>query len=382
MARAVRSGSRVDIAILIVCGLLALLGAVMPLPTRDAIAGALQRTLAAPLLSLQTRSERARSAFVERDRLTASVDSLALRVTALAQLEAENERLRGLLVLGSRLGRNFVTADALHGQGLGDKHTLLLTVGAEGGVKARSAVVTPDGVVGTVAAVNPSTSVAIMWSHPDFRVSAMSADGTTFGIIAPHLGGDSGCEEEDALDCAEPDRFLLELRGVAFRDALKPGTQILSSGLGGVFPRGVAVGTVIGELKTPEPWSRTYMVRPAVRPQDVSNVIVLDPAWTTQNVASHWSSPQSADSAVRMIVGAGDSLRRQAAAAVAARQRALDSIAAALATPVAPALLPGDTAARRIPPATVPIRPMPRARPDTARRPPARRDTTRPRPSP
>lgn len=378
MARAVRSGSRVDIAILVVCGLLALLGAVMPLPTRNAIAGALQRTIAAPFLSLQHRSERARSAFVERDRLTASVDTLALRVTALSQLQAENERLRGLLVLGSRLGRNFVTADALHGQGLGDKHTLLLTVGSEGGVKPRSAVVTPDGVVGLVATVNPSTSVALLWSHPDFRVSAMSADGTTFGIIAPHLGGDSGCEEEDGLDCAEPERFLLELRGVAFRDALQPGTQILSSGLGGVFPRGVAVGTVIGELKTPEPWSRTYMVRPAVRPQEVSNVIVLDPAWTTENVASHWSSPQSADSAVRMIVGAGDSLRRQAAAAVAARQRALDSIAAALATPVTPTVLPGDTT-RRVPPATVPIRPVPKGRPDTTRRPPGR-DTTRPRP--
>jgi hypothetical protein len=81
---------------------------------------------------------------------------------------------------------------------------------------------------------------------------------------------------------------------------------------------------------------------------------------------------------VRMIVGAGDSLRRQAAAAVAARQRALDSIAAALATPVAPTLLPGDST-RRIPPATVPIRPLPKGRADTTRRPPGR-DTTRPRP--
>ena len=375
MARAVRSGSRVDIAILIVCGLLALLGAVLPLPTRDAIAGVLQRSLAAPVLSLQRRSERARSAFVERERLTASVDTLALRVAALSQLEAENARLRDLLTLGSRLGRNFATADALHGQGLGDTHTLLLTVGSAGGIKPRSAVVTPEGVVGLVTSVSPSTSVAIMWSHPDFRVSAMSADGSTFGIIAPHLGGASSCGEIEGLDCADPERLLLELRGVAFRDALKPGTIILSSGLGGVFPRGIAVGTVIGEVKTTEPWSRTYMVRPAVRPQNVSNVIVLDPAWTTENVASHWSSPAAADSAVRLIVGAGDSLRRQAAAAVAARQRALDSIAAALAAPVAPGVVP-DTLRSRVPPA-VPIRPVPPTTRDSVRRPPVRRDTTR-----
>jgi hypothetical protein len=118
------------------------------------------------------------------------------------------------------------------------------------------------------------------------------------------------------------------------------------------------------------------MVRPAIRPQNVSNVIILDPAWTTENVASHWSSPAAADSAVRLIVGAGDSLRRQAAAAVAARQRALDSIAAALAAPVAPALVPGDTVRTRVPP-TVPIRPVLPAGRDSVRRPPARRDTTR-----
>lgn len=369
MARAVRSGSRVDIAILIVCGLSALLGAVLPRPTRDAIAGALQRSLAAPLLALQHRSERARSAFVERDALTARIDSLALRVARQSQLEQENQRLRDLMSLGSRLGRNFVAADALHGQGLGDAHTLLLTVGSNGGVKSRSAVVTPDGVVGLVSSVSTSTSVAIMWSHPDFRVSAMSADGSAFGIIAPHLGDGSECDDNESLDCAGPERFLLELRGVAFRDEISTGTVILSSGLGGVFPRGVIVGTVIGEVKTPAPWTRTYMVRPAVRPQDVSNVIVLDPAWTTENLASHWNSPAAADSAVRLMVSAGDSLRRRAAAAVAARQRALDSIAAVLEAPVSPTMLRGRGDSARVRPSPVPLRPVPAVRRDSTRQP-------------
>jgi rod shape-determining protein MreC len=220
--------------------------------------------------------------------------------------------------------------------------------------------------VGLVIAANPRTSTAMTWSNPDFRVSAMSADGTTFGIIGPHLAGDAECADDESLDCAGPERFLLELRGVAYRDTLAPGTMILSSGLGGVFPRGIAVGTVIGEIETSELWSRSYMVRPAVRPQDVSHVMVLDPAWTTENVASLWDSPAATDSALRLLVGAGDSLRRQAAAAVAARQRALDSIAAALQAPVAPA----DTT-RPPSPAVVPARPPAPARGDTARRPPA-----------
>ena len=49
--------------------------------------------------------------------------------------------------------------------------------------------------------VDPGTSVALLWGHPQFRPSAMSADGSAFGIIHPH-----------ASEGAEG--FLLELRGV------------------------------------------------------------------------------------------------------------------------------------------------------------------------
>ncbi|MGQ0647771.1 MAG: rod shape-determining protein MreC [Gemmatimonadaceae bacterium] len=374
MARAVRSGSRVDAALLIACALFALLGIVLPTQTRAAIAGALQRSLASPLLGLQRRSERARTAFAERERVAARTDSLVLRVTELSQLEAENQRLRNLLALGRRLGRGFVPAEGVHGQGIGDSHTLLLTVGSRAGVTVRAAVVAPEGVVGLVTSVNPTTSQAIMWSHPDFRVSAMSADGSTFGIVTPHLSGDSECTGAEQTACAAAERMLLELRGVAFRDALKAGTQIASSGLGGVFPRGIAIGSVIGELKTTEQWSRSYLVRPAVRPQDVSNVMVLSPQLVNENLEGIWLTPGGADSVVRQVIAAGDSLARQAAAAATARQRVVDSLAAAqrAAADSTAALRPPPTAA---PPAVLPparrdsVRRLPRARPDTIQAP-------------
>jgi rod shape-determining protein MreC len=328
MARAVRAGSRVDGGLLIACTLLALLAIVLPTPTRNAIAGTLQRSVAAPLLAMQRRSERARSAFVEREHVAARVDSLVLRATELEQLEAENLRLRNLLGLGRRLGRGFVPAEALHGQGVGDGHALLLTAGTRAGVVPRAAVVAPEGVVGLVTSTTPTTSQVIMWSHPDFRVSAMSADGSTFGIVTPHLSGDAPCASEDETACASAERLLLELRGVAFRDALKPGTRIVSSGLGGVFPRGIAVGTVIAEIKSTEQWSRSYLVRPAVRPQDVSNVMVLLPVLVTDNLGEAWTAAGGAEVA-REVVAAGDSLARLDAAAAAARQRVADSVAAA-----------------------------------------------------
>ncbi len=345
MARAARSGSRADTALFATCALLALLATVLPLPIRDAIASSLRRTVVAPLLALQERAERARTAFAARDAVAAQVDSLVLRNAELGQLAQENATLRGLLSLSRRLQWGFLPSEALHGRGTGDEHMLILTRGAEDGVQPRSAVVAPAGLIGQVTTVDASTSLAILWTHPDFRASAMAADGTAFGIVRPHLG-------------EEPERSLLELRGVAFRDALKPGTLILTSGLGGVFPRGIPIGVVMGDVNTSEAWSRTYLLRPAVYPPDVSNVMILTP----QRVAagpmdSVWISVARADSAARGVAASGDSLARLAALAEAQRKRQMDSLRTVLGLPN-----PADSAGRDS---------------SAAIAPPVRRDTTR-----
>ena len=338
MARAARSGSRADTALVATCALLSLFATVLPLPIRDAIASSLRRTVVAPLLGLQERAERARAAFTERDVIAARLDSLALRNAEFGELAAENNRLRGLLSLGRQLQWGFVPAEALQGQGLGDEHSLVLTVGSAAGIRIRSAVVAPAGLVGQVSTVDRRTSLAILWTHPDFRASAMATDGTAFGIVRPHLGD-------------EPERSLLELRGVAFREALKPGTRIATSGLGGVFPRGIPVGIVLGEIKTSEVWSRTYLVRPAVYPPDVSNVMILSPQ-RVSGVALEdvWSSLARADSSARRVAASGDSLAQLAAAAAALRQRQMDSLRAVLGVPVpsADSLQPDTSRARGV----------------------------------
>lgn len=365
MARAVRAGTRVDAALLVACALLALLAIVLPTPTRDAIAGALQRSLAAPLLAMQQRSERARTAFAERELVAARVDSLSLRVRELSQLDRENARLRKLLGLGRRIGRDFVPAEAVHAQSIGDTHAILLTVGSRAGVAPRSAVVAPEGVVGLVTSVAANTSQAILWSHPDFRVSAMSIDEGTFGIVTPHLSGDTGCE-----GCEGPARQLLELRGVPFRDTLSAGTMVVSSGLGGVFPRGIVVGTVMGELKSTEQWSRTYLLRPAVRPSDVSSVLVLSPSMAAENLSGRWELPAGA--LVQQVVAAGDSMQRAIAADSARARQMADSIAASrLAPPDTGAAVTPAPAGAAAPP-VAPRRAAPAA-PGTARRDSVRR---------
>lgn len=324
MARATRSGTRADTALLAVSALLALFITVLPTPVREAIAATLRRTVVAPLLGLQERAERARDAFAERDEVTARVDSLALRVAELEQMGLENQQLRGLLSLGRSLRWGFLPAEALHGQMIGGEEVLMLTVGSSAGARPGTAVVSPDGLVGKVTSTDPARSIAIMWTHRDFRASAMAADGSAFGIVRPHVG-----EAPNTIGAREaPERYLLQMRGVAFRDALKPGTLVVTSGLGGVYPRGIPIGTVLGELQTSEQWSRTYLLRPAVRPPDVSNVMILLPERAAQPLDGVWSSVASANDAMRGIAAAGDSIAQSAADSLAAGRRVADSLAA------------------------------------------------------
>ena len=74
---------------------------------------------------------------------------------------------------------------------------------------------------------------------------------------------------------ASSQEALLELRGVPYRDTVPPGTLVLTSGLGGVYPKGIPIGTVSGVVRETAGWERVYLVRPMVNPGAVSHVLIL-----------------------------------------------------------------------------------------------------------
>jgi rod shape-determining protein MreC len=262
---------------------------------RGRLQGALRSSVAAPLVSAQAWAQRGRLAITDHGRLATQVDSLALGAQTADPLRAENERLRAILGLGQRLQWGFVATEIVHPPRGADEHTVLLAAGAAAGVRPFSPLVVPEGLIGMVTTVDASSSTAILWTHPDFRASATTADGVAFGIVAAHLG--SGA-----------DRFLLEMRGVPFRDVLKPGTLIVSSGLGNVFPRGIPIGVVLRETKTVEGWARTYLLRPIVSPDQASAAAVLLPPRAAAGVTGAWISASTAEATQKSIALAGDSL--------------------------------------------------------------------------
>lgn len=285
-----------------------------------AVASALRSTVLAPLIWLQERAEEGKTSRARFSALTRERDSVALLAQAVPAVRAENARLRELLGLGRRLGPRYAAAEVLHQPQVTDGRTILLSAGASDGVAPFDPILAPQGLIGVVLSVTANNSVGMTWAHPEFRVSGATSDGGAYGIVSPPVAGVGA--------------GLLELHGVPYRDSVPNGTLVVSSGMGGVYPRGIPIGTVVGIESEQPGWERVYRVRPAASPAEIGHVLILLESDTM--VATAFPT----DSILRAI--AADSARRQAVADSLLRVRIADSVRAA--DRVAERAAPRDTA--------------------------------------
>lgn len=307
---------------------LGLLMLALPDTYRVGMADAIRATVLRPVLAIQRGSADREGRFSDVASLRAERDSLATFLVSQSNMAAENRELRALLGFRPRLTYSFAGAEITRDPRPGSEGTLLLTAGSRDGIRNGSAIVTAAGLVGTVERVDANSAIGIDWTHPDFAVSAMTTDGETFGIAKPVV--------------RENGERVLALPPDAFHTVPKTGSMIVTAGAGGMYPRGIPLGKVIGSGRQKDGWQRTYYIRPMVSQAQMSHVLVLgDPvkAPSDQDLASAWG--------IR-LTGApkGDSVARP--------------VSPDAATPVAPAAArPAPRAAR---PAAERPRPAPRER--------------------
>lgn len=233
----------------------------LPSPAQEQVAGVFRGTVLAPFIFVQESLSQARVRAGEMTELQEQLDAATAALSAQRTLLDENQRLRELLELRERAGPGFQSASVIRAGTRGSESMILLDVGRDGGVQVWDPVVSADGLVGVIREVGPSTSVAMDWTHPDFRVSAMTLDGAAFGFVEPRHGA-----------FREEDRLLLN--GVPYYTTLEEGTAVVTSGRG-VYPRGILVGVVQSLAETEAGWRRGYWLVPAVRPAAVTHVLVM-----------------------------------------------------------------------------------------------------------
>jgi rod shape-determining protein MreC len=117
------------------------------------------------------------------------------------------------------------------------------------------AVITPDGIVGKIVEVFPSTSQVLLINDKESGVGALFADSRTHGVVK------GTGDPEPHMDYVVND------------DKVQVGEAIITSGEDRIFPKGLPVGTVM-DAKAASPF-QVIRVQPAARLDRLEDVLVL-----------------------------------------------------------------------------------------------------------
>ncbi|MEP6589553.1 MAG: rod shape-determining protein MreC [Gemmatimonadota bacterium] len=293
-----REAARSDLVLFVGCIVLALFALALPRSWASGLTGAIRQTALRPLVAMQTRAVADRTARSGLLVLQGARDSLALLVQDFAETSRENSDLRGLLALRPKLPHPYLPAEVLHQPTMTDDRMTLVSVGSADGASQFDPVVSTEGLVGYVWSAGRHASSVYTWAHPEFRAAAVTGDGRVTGLIS-------------AAPSTDASQAVMQLRGVALRDSLAIGTPVYTSGLGGVFPRGIPIGRISTIERDQFGYERVYRVTPFAHPAVVTHVLVL----TVPRDTVFLPFPPS------------DSARKaEALRAVELRRRALDSL--------------------------------------------------------
>jgi rod shape-determining protein MreC len=182
---------------------------------------------------------------------------LSLELLKLREERLENIRLRNLLAFKSRLTYPYIPAEVIARDPGRLLNTILINVGRKDGVEDRMAVVTSEGLVGKVLTVYAESSVVQLLQDRNCRVSAVVQRG----------------ERAQGIVRYEEGKFYLQ--NVPMRSVIEVGDVVVSSGVGGIFPTGLMIGTVeeVGQDQTG--LFREVVLKPCVNFSSIEEVFVL-----------------------------------------------------------------------------------------------------------
>jgi rod shape-determining protein MreC len=194
--------------------------------------------------------------------LQAQADTLTIDNLRLKEVESENERFRTLL----RFAQLNPTYDFRGGQviarviGKGPSNylaTINIDLGSEHGIQPGMPVVTERGLVGRVHKVGPVSSTVLLITDPSSGVQSLIQRNRLVGVINGRAG-------------APPVMDYIPQDG-----EVSVGDLIITSGLGGTFPKNLVVGQVVDVHQRDYEMFQQATIRPTVNFDRLEFVLVI-----------------------------------------------------------------------------------------------------------
>jgi rod shape-determining protein MreC len=202
-----------------------------------------------------------RSAQSENDLLKQRIQELEVEKKGFEDLNAENERLRGLLDLKQKSKYKVLNARIIGRDPSVWFDSSIIDRGSLDGVKLNMPVVTDGGLVGRVTAVSPLTS----------QIDLITRDKSGVGGIVGELSGSNAL----GVVAGTSKKNVVELRYVPGSVDVQVGQIVYTSGQDGIYPAGLKIGEIVqiepGSATTPH----QIFIRPSSRIDSMREVGIL-----------------------------------------------------------------------------------------------------------
>jgi rod shape-determining protein MreC len=205
---------------------------------------------------------RLRNTYAENEKLRTHLDKLAQLESDVARLEKDNVELRKVLEKKESLA-DYEPVQATVIARNPDRWYELITIdqGESNGIEPQMAVMTASGLVGKVKSTSKFTSTVQLLSAHDAqnRVSVLiQGDAAIYGLI-------EGYDEK---------KKMLKMMKIPSDAKVTKGQVVTTSGLGGVFPKGLVIGKVMELVPDEFGLTQTALIEPAARFYDLEHVMV------------------------------------------------------------------------------------------------------------
>jgi rod shape-determining protein MreC len=192
----------------------------------------------------------------ENQRLRTENERLQIENAVMNELMNENERLRDALDFQRFHLPKGIMAKVIGKESSPVSITVTLDKGSDHGIRKDMAVITVQGVVGKIHTVLPGTSKVLLLTDPGCTLAVRVMRNREEGLLEGKL-----------VNCA--------LKYVSFYADIQKGDHLITSGLDGIFPKGLAVARVVRVSKHEASAFQTVLAEPVVRFSRLEEALVL-----------------------------------------------------------------------------------------------------------
>lgn len=204
--------------------------------------------------------------FEENQRLKQEIDQIAETQAEISTLKADNERLKEELDLQATLTDfTYLTGSVIARNPDMWIDQVIIDRGSSDGLEVGMSVMSNNGLAGRVTDVNPTSSKVTLLTTTDDTAVLTSAeiileDETIFGVINGY----------------DTNRNQLIMDQIIAESDIELGTDVVTSGMGGLVPRGLLVGTVAEVALDSHGLGQRVFIEPATNFKDIRYVTIIN----------------------------------------------------------------------------------------------------------